>query len=91
MLKSLNLSTREFEGHLMANAEGEYISKTKTFKKGDYWIDMAQPLSNLIFYMLEPQSDDGLVTWNFFDDYFKENGLDNQPVAYPIFKYYQMK
>ncbi len=91
MLSSLNLSTREFEGHFMANAEGEFVSKTKTFKKGDYWIDMAQPLSNLIFYMLEPQSDDGLVTWNFFDDYFKENGLDKKPIAYPVFKYYELK
>ena len=91
MLSSLNLSKRKFEGHFMANAEGEFISKTKTFKKGDYWIDMAQPLSNLIFYMLEPQSDDGLVTWNFFDTYFKDNGIDNKPVAYPVFKYFQLK
>jgi hypothetical protein len=91
LMTSLNLSPRKFEGHFMANAEGKFISKTKTFKKGDYWIDMAQPLSNLIFYMLEPQSDDGLVTWNFFDDYFKANGLDNKPVVYPVFKYYQLK
>ncbi|PTM10326.1 MAG: hypothetical protein DA407_03985 [Bacteroidetes bacterium] len=91
MMSDLNLSKREFEGHLMANAQGEFVSKTKTFKKGDYWIDMAQPLSNLIFYMLEPQSDDGLVTWNFFDDYFKENNIESKPVAYPVFKYYQLK
>lgn len=91
MLSGLNLSKRKFEGHFMATAQGEFVSKTKTFRKGDYWVDMAQPLSNLIFYMLEPQSDDGLVTWNFFDDYFKENGLDNKPVAYPVFKYYQLK
>ena len=91
LLSSLNLSKRKFEGHFMANAEGKFIPKTKTFKKGDYWIDMAQPLSNLIFYMLEPQSDDGLVTWNFFDAYFKENGLDSKPVVYPVFKYYLLK
>jgi len=88
---NLKNSKRKFEGHNMATLEGEFVSKTKTFKKGDYWIDMAQPLSNLIFYMLEPQSDDGLVTWNFFDHYFKDNQIDKKPVAYPVFKYYKLK
>lgn len=91
MVSDLKISKRKFEGHLMSTAEGEFVEKTKTFKKGDYWIDMAQPLSNLIFYMLEPQSDDGLVTWNFFDDYLKEKGLESKPVAYPIFKYYKLR
>ncbi len=87
----LKNAQRKFEGHYMATLEGEFTSKTKTFKKGDYWIDMAQPLSNLIFYMLEPQSDDGLVTWNFFDAYFKVQGIDKKPVNYPVFKYYKLK
>jgi hypothetical protein len=30
--------------------------------------------------MLEPQSDDGLVTWNYFDSELKPGGL------YPILK-----
>ncbi|HWB20784.1 MAG TPA: hypothetical protein VG711_10815, partial [Phycisphaerales bacterium] len=28
----------------------------------------AQPLGTLAVYLLEPQSEDGLATWNFFDD-----------------------
>ena len=91
MMSDLNISKRKFEGHFMANAKGEFKSKTKKFNKGDYWIDMAQPLSNLIFYMLEPQSDDGLVTWNFFDEYFNEKGIDSKPVVYPVFKYYKLR
>ena len=91
IVSELNISKRKFEGHYMATANGEFKSKTKKFNKGDYWIDMAQPLSNLIFYMLEPQSDDGLVTWNFFDDYFKEKGIDSKSVIYPIFKYYNLR
>jgi len=91
IVSKLNISKRKFEGHYMATANGEFKSKTKKFNKGDYWIDMAQPLSNLIFYMLEPQSDDGLVTWNFFDDYFKEKGIDSKSVIYPIFKYYNLR
>lgn len=28
----------------------------------------AQPLGNLIVYLLEPQSEDGLAAWDFFGD-----------------------
>lgn len=83
---SFTQSERAFEKHNMVQVEGEFKSASKRYGKGDYYVDMAQPLTNLIFYMLEPQSDDGLVTWNFFDEYFKSNGVDSKPVEYPIFK-----
>ncbi len=91
MVDSLMNASRKFEGHYMAQVKGQFIPETRKFKKGDYWIDMAQPLTNLIFYMLEPQSDDGLVNWNFFDEYLKEQGVEQNAVEYPVFKYYELK
>lgn len=89
--KALKNFERTFEKHQMATLLGEFKPATKRFKKGDYWVDLAQPLANLIFYMLEPQSDDGLVTWNFFDAYFEAQGIKEKPVEYPIFKYFELK
>ncbi|MDZ7648554.1 MAG: hypothetical protein U5K54_15955 [Cytophagales bacterium] len=57
----------------MAQADGKFVSATRKFKKGDFYINTAQPLANLIFYLLEPQSDDGLLTWNFLDDFIEKN------------------
>lgn len=88
-IEKLELSKRKFEGHYMATATGTFAPTTRKFKKGDYVVDLAQPLANLIFYVLEPQSDDGLVNWNFFDPYLKQQGIDNHPVAYPVFKYFK--
>lgn len=82
---------RPFEGHNMVTVEGTFAATDKRFKKGDFYVDLAQPLANLIFYMLEPQSDDGLVTWNFFDTYFEKNNIAEKPVEYPIFKYFELK
>lgn len=79
---------RKFEGHNMATATGKFISKQKKFRKGDFIVDMAQPLGNLAFYLLEPQSDDGLLTWNFFDRSIEKQKRDNKPMEYPVFKYY---
>lgn len=88
-VEKLKKSERKFEGHFMATAEGKFSASTRKFKKGDYIVALDQPLANLIFYMLEPQSDDGLVTWNFFDETLSSAGVNNKLVEYPVFKYYK--
>ncbi|HEY0654895.1 MAG TPA: M14 family metallopeptidase [Chryseosolibacter sp.] len=87
-IAELKKSQRKFEGHFMASLSGEFKAETKKFKRGDYIIDLAQPLANFVFYLLEPQSDDGLVNWNFFDSYIEKQKADNKTVVYPVFKYY---
>ena len=54
---------------------------------GSFHVDLAQPMAYLVFYMLEPESDDGLIIWNYFDDYLKKIGVENNNVPYPVFKY----
>lgn len=81
-------ASRKFEGHNMASAEGTFLPATRVFHKGDFRIDLAQPLANLIFYTLEPQSDDGLLLWNFFDSYLEQKGIAGNAVEYPVFKYF---
>jgi hypothetical protein len=46
---------------------------------------MAQPLGRLAAYLLEPESDDGLLVWNFFDrDIVSQWGRGAQ--TYPVYK-----
>jgi hypothetical protein len=89
LVEKLEHSKRKFEGHFLATAEGKFVAAKRKFSKGDYVIDLAQPLANLIFYALEPESDDGLVTWNFLDEYFNQQNPGNKPVEYPVFKYFK--
>jgi hypothetical protein len=37
-------------------------------RPGDFLVPMAQPFANLAVYLLEPESDDGLVEWGFFPE-----------------------
>lgn len=87
-IDSLVNAKATFQKHSSAKLYGEFKPETKKYKKGDYRVDMAQPLTNLIFYMLEPQSDDGLAHWNFFDDHIKKQISKEGKAIYPIFKYY---
>ncbi|MFN9683470.1 MAG: M14 family metallopeptidase [Bacteroidota bacterium] len=83
-----NKSPRKFEGHNMVSVEGTFNAREIVARKGDFIVDMAQPLANLIFYMLEPQSDDGLLSWNFFDHILKGSNVPFSAVDYPVFKYF---
>lgn len=87
-IEKYEIAERKFEHHLMATASGTFTKKSYKAKKGDYIVSLEQPLAMLIFYLLEPESDDGLVTWNFFDDYLVEGGIEQKPVVYPVFKFW---
>ncbi|MCK5652025.1 MAG: peptidase M14, partial [Gemmatimonadetes bacterium] len=57
---------------------GRYETVTKTLAAGTtVTVDMSQSLARLVFYLLEPRSDDGLVTWNLLEGALGDG-------AYPI-------
>ncbi len=83
-------SEREsYGGHKTVKLEGEFKSGKSTFPKGSIYVDMAQPLAWLAFYLLEPQADDGLVFWNYFDEYLIENKVEKGSLAFPVLKIYR--
>jgi hypothetical protein len=57
-----------FQGHAEVRLEGTWGSAQRITSNVDaYVIRTSQPLGVLAVQLLEPQSDDGLVTWNYFD------------------------
>ncbi|MDF1661942.1 MAG: DPP IV N-terminal domain-containing protein, partial [Planctomycetota bacterium] len=58
---------RPFQNHTLMSATIDWRSTTRTVKKGSYLVRTGQPLGQLIVTLLEAESSDGLLTWNFFD------------------------
>jgi dipeptidyl-peptidase-4 len=58
-----------FEGHRTIQAEGRWSNEptNTTLAAGWYLVRTDQPLGVLAAYVLEPASEDGLVTWNLLD------------------------
>jgi len=80
VIRKVERKERLFEGHHEVSLEGSYENRERSFAPGTLLIRTAQPLGLLAAYLLEPESEDGLVTWNFLDAYL-EAGKD-----YPICK-----
>jgi hypothetical protein len=68
-ISELKGSTRLNQGHYTNTIKGRFVKESIDFQAGTLVVRMSQPLANLAAYLLEPQSNDGLMTWNFFDRY----------------------
>lgn len=84
-ISELKGATRLNQGHYTNTIKGKYIRESIDFPSGTLVIRTAQPLANLAAYLLEPQSNDGLMIWNFFDRYLVPQwGVGYYP--YPVYK-----
>lgn len=74
---------KEFQKHKLVTVEVTPRQMKHTVKTGTIVVRCAQPLGTLAAYMLEPQSEDGLCAWNFFDEGLKQ-GADYPVLRLPI-------
>ena len=58
---------RPFQGHNEIRLEGSWHAERLHLEPGGYFVPASQPLALVAQELLEPQSDDGLATWNYFD------------------------
>jgi hypothetical protein len=59
---------RAFQGHREARLKGTFEPAQLSVSPGALFVPADQPLARLAFYLLEPESDDGLVTWNIIEE-----------------------
>jgi dipeptidyl-peptidase-4 len=66
-IDSINRSTREFQGHFLQTLETTTREDRRRFDNATLVL-LAQPLGNLIVYLLEAESEDGFAAWELFID-----------------------
>jgi hypothetical protein len=79
-IAEITKAPRPFQGHQEARLKGAFDRAQLTVDAGSLYIPANQPLARLAFYLIEPESDDGLVTWNVI-----EEGL-GVGQTYPIYR-----
>jgi len=85
----LNRSDNLYQGHYLQNCEIEKEIITKKFQVGDFIIPMNQPFYKLAGYIIEPESDDGIVTWGLINNFInvkRERGWFRSTGEYPIYR-----
>lgn len=79
-IDSMSASEREYQGHRMREAWGEWRSAPAELPAGTALVPVRQPLGRLLTALLEPRSDDGFLAWNLLDEALEA------ATAYPILR-----
>ena len=79
-IDSLTAAPFVFEGHRTVSLEGSWDLKTVELPAGWYFVPTRQRLGVFGAYLLEPESEDGVVTWNLLDRDLRRNG------TYPFYR-----
>jgi len=80
VIDDVKKAARAFQGHAEVKLKGRTQKEAVQFPAGSILIRTAQSSASLIFYLLEAESDDGFVNWNFLDAYLEKGK------TYPIYK-----
>ena len=81
---SIITSPRVFQGHHEVRLKGTWQRGLQAIPPRSFIVSTAQPRGVLSVYLLEPESDDGLATWNFFDQDLKKGG------RYPVTRIFDL-
>ena len=75
-IDSVVASPRVFQGHKETRVTGRWLDYTGPLPSTYYVVDVALlPRGPMSVYLLEPQSEDGFVDWNYFDRELRPLGV----------------
>jgi len=58
-----------YQGHYLKRLKTEKQTETITLPPGSFFIPAGQQKSNFICYIMEPETDDNLITWGYLDNF----------------------
>jgi hypothetical protein len=85
-IEAIKTDDQIFQGHKLTTISGSYQMIEMEFPGNTCFVGMDQPLANLIAYLLEPESDGGLVKWNYFDRYLFASQWGRRMNQFPVYK-----
>ena len=80
VISGTSLAERAFEGHYERTVGGAWEAVERTVPAGTLVVPVTPRLGRLAFALLEPRSDDGIVNWNFLDEWIEAGSV------YPILR-----
>jgi len=67
LVDSIANASRPFQGHQEVTLSGRWMRSRETIPAGSWMVTTGTPRDRLAMLLLEPESDDGLATWNLLD------------------------
>ncbi|HIK61198.1 MAG TPA: hypothetical protein EYF98_10995 [Planctomycetes bacterium] len=88
-IEEIRRAKRLFQGHHETSVRGKWRTRVGTLPAGTVLVSARQPRARVAAQLLEPESEDGLVTWNFLDDSLPEAVREDSfisPLLFPVWR-----
>ncbi len=69
-----------FQGHYLKAVDVEKETETIDVAEGWFWVPTSQSMGKLITYLMEPETDDNLITWGWTDHILEESPESEEAV-----------
>ena len=69
-----------FQGHYLKAVDVEKETEMIDVDAGWFWVPTSQSMGNLITYLMEPETDDNLITWGWTDHILEESPESEEAV-----------
>ncbi|MDG2014261.1 MAG: DPP IV N-terminal domain-containing protein, partial [Pirellulaceae bacterium] len=79
-ISAIDRSPRSFQKHNMVKLEVAAELEDVNIPANSFIVSTRQPLGRLVSYVLEPETNEGFVTWNFLDPWLSVGG------SFPIYR-----
>ncbi len=70
-IQAVNTAPKPYQGHKQIELSTTHSTETRRVSADSFVVRTKQPLGRLACLLLEPRSEDGLTTWNYFDEAIK--------------------
>jgi hypothetical protein len=77
-------SKDSFEGHQILKVNGAWKTEKVQFLPGTIFVPIGQKAPKLILQILEPEGQDSLLSWGFFNRYFEQKEYMENYVAHQV-------
>ena len=84
-IEEIRRAKRLFQGHHETSVRGEWRTQEGILPAGTVLVSARQSRVRVAAQLLEPESEDGLVTWNLLDDGLGESA-EGEPDFYPVLR-----
>ncbi|MBD3288710.1 hypothetical protein GF337_07910 [candidate division KSB1 bacterium] len=85
-ISDIKISDELYQGHVFVSAKGEYQPAEIEIPENSWYISLKQPLARIAAILLEPQSDDNLLAYGYFNKVIAHQWGKNRPNIYPVYR-----
>ncbi|MFC1660491.1 DUF2817 domain-containing protein [Gemmatimonadota bacterium] len=70
-----------FQAHYLKALKAEKSTETVSLPVGSFFVPSGQPMSNFISYIMEPETNDNLITWGYLDNVLRVTPTQEEVAA----------